>query len=169
MKKSALAVLLALLLLFPVHTQESDSEPLFVLYSGDGEALSDADIAGKLVLLFYELKDDKEINRALKNKLKEYEDQILARHPDGLVLGIGDCTSACWPFKNLWKKGLSKASREQKVTIYGDWDGKIADIYNLDRKKPNFLIISEDGSVVYRKSGFIGEEQISVILGFLLE
>ncbi len=145
-----------------------EKAPAFDIKSGDGRELCLKDIHGKLALVFYETKDQVEINRPLKEALFDYyhaqapaEKALLKRLP------VIDCSSAVWPVTGIWENKLREHSRIEQITIYGDWDGKMAGQYHFSEKLPNTLILDKQGTVRYRQTGKIEKNEIKKILQLL--
>ncbi|HOX23469.1 MAG TPA: hypothetical protein PLL10_08400, partial [Elusimicrobiales bacterium] len=98
--------------------------PDFSVISGEGQRLALEDIKDRAALVLYETRETKEDNRELKNALNKLYAQNSELGKASIVLSVIDCSGAAWPFKGIWRKELAKNSEKEKITIYGDWDGK---------------------------------------------
>jgi len=137
--------------------------PFFSVKSGDDEELTLDMLKSKVAVVFYETKEVVEKNRPLKNALNRLlRDKIL---PAGSSVGVAivDCSSAFWPFTRIWKTRLKENSEKEGLTIYGDWNGKMARAYNMKRGESNVILIDSDGVVVYCHAGKINDDGISRI------
>lgn len=148
----------------PTGGMPGDKAPAFEVISGDGQKTSLDKLHGKVALIFYETKDQVEINRPLKEALFDYyraqapgEKALLVRLP------VIDCSSAVWPVTKIWESKLREHSQLEKITIYGDWDGHMAGQYHFSEKKPNTLILDKDGTIRYRRTGKIDKNEINRI------
>ena len=137
----------------------------FRIASGDGSALTLEDISGKIVLCFYETRETKDRNRALKDELEKFRNQL----PDNekallFVLPVVDCSGASRLFLGKWKDSLVMESEKAGHTVYGDWDGKMRNDFSFVRSDANFALIDADSSVVYQVHGTIEEKERTLIL-----
>ena len=144
--------------------------PDFKVESGDEKPLALADLKGKVAVVFYETRDQVEINRPLKKALNSfYENRpqtgqnLVARVP------VVDCSSASWPFTGFWRDGLMDASKKEGMTIYGDWDGKMRADYKLPDEQPSFMVLGPGGVVLFFASGQIGPERFKQIKGIIAQ
>jgi hypothetical protein len=142
--------------------------PFFSIKSGDYQNLTLDTVKGKIVVIIYESKDVVEVNRELKEELKEFYDL----QPDGIKeqivrLPIVNCSGAFWPFTKIWKKKLRDNSKKEGITIYGDWSGKMFSDYGMKGSDSNILIIGRNGRVRYFTSGKLESEDIAGIKNLL--
>ena len=161
------ALLAVLLTLAPALAQgppPGKPAPVFQVESGDEKPLGLSDLRGKVVVLFYEKRDQVETNRALKKELNGFYKEQPAQYK-GLVvrLAVVDCAEASWPFKGFWRDGLKEAEQKEGVPIYGDWDGKMRADYKLPDDQPSFLVLGPGGKVLFFASGEIGPQSFKQI------
>lgn len=142
--------------------------PDFHLVSGEDQQLSADTLKGKIVFLFYEGKDAVEKNRALKNILNAFfREQPPSVQQEIQRIAVINCTSAAWPLTGIWKKNLQEKSREEKITIYGDWDGKMLAAYGMKGDDSNLVIIDKEGIIRFFRSGAMPPETIREIKALL--
>lgn len=135
--------------------------PYFRVQSGDDRELTLDTIKGKVVLISYESKDIVENNTRLKAELnKLYYEQTEAVKEVLVRLPIIDCSKAAWPFVGAWKRKLGEHSRKEGVSIYCDWNGKMASNYKMKPGESNILIIDKSGRVKFFTSGEVKAEDI---------
>ncbi|MDD5422964.1 MAG: hypothetical protein WC592_06940 [Candidatus Omnitrophota bacterium] len=140
---------------------EGEKAPYFKATSGDNEVLTSDMLNGKIAVVFYETKDTKEKNRALKDDLNVfYGTQSETAQKEIMKVAIIRC-SAFMP--NIWRRSLRENSKKEGITIYGDWDGSMEKGYGMAHDESNFLIIDKAGVVRYVKAGFIPAEDFPVI------
>ncbi len=163
-------IYLILFLLFPIfsiYSKNVKTNVLFTLSSGDGQIFSENDFFGKITLCFYESQNTANVNVDLHVALSDNDKLIKKSNPNISILAVANCTSALWPFKGLWKKGLIDYSISEGKTVYGDWDGKICSRFYLEPDESNFLIIDSNGNILYQNSGYIPDSEIQKILTIL--
>ncbi len=133
--------------------------PTFEVRDGEGRTMSMDMARDRIILLFYETKNVVEKNRALKTELGLYlrsrDDEARRRI---LILAVVDCSSA-WPFTGIWKSKLRENSAKERITIYGDWNGKMRDDYKMKKDDTNFIIIDNSGRISLLLYGEIDKEQ----------
>lgn len=138
--------------------------PFFKVKSGDDKILTLDMIKGKIIVVFYETKDVVEKNRKLKNELnKFYKKQKDAVKKLIVRLPVIDCSRTFMPFRWIWKSKLKKNSKKEKITVYGDWDGKMKSLYKMKDKESNVVIIDRKGRIRYFAYGKIEEQEINKI------
>lgn len=147
-----------------------DKAPDFKVLSGDDKELRLSDVTDKVIVLFYETKDEREKNRKLKDELNKYYDaqkdevkKLIYRLP---VINCSDARSLA---KGIWKNKMRKFSEKEGIVIYGDWDKKMFHDYKVKDKDSNFMIIDEKGVVRYSKSGLIDDAETKKIMDLLKE
>jgi len=142
--------------------------PDFQVVSGDDQQLSADNLKGKIVFLFYEGKDAIEKNRALKNGLNAFFREQTPSVQQGIRrIAVINCTSAAWPFTVIWKKNLREKSQQEKITIYGDWDGEMLAAYGMKGNDSNLVIIDKKGIIHFFRSGAIPPESLREIKALL--
>jgi len=133
--------------------------PAFKVVSGDKQTLTLDELKGRVIVLFYEAKRSIEQNRALKNALN----QFYVRQPQDIKNGIArvgviDCQGVL--FKGAWEAGLRDHSVKEGITVYGDWDGKMAEDYVFKKDGSNVIVVDKKGMIRYRASGPLRDEDI---------
>ena len=132
--------------------------PDFRVLSGDGQSAALSDFLGKVLVIFYEDKDQVGVNLSLKNALRRIY------HPDySNRLVVVDATSAGFFTEGIWKSRMCEASDREGLTIYGDWDGSMKEAYAMAEGSSNFLIVDKKGRVRFFTSGKVPDSQIESI------
>lgn len=143
-----------------------DAFPAFSITSGAGQVLTEADIKGKVTVLFYEWKSAVEDNRPLKNALNEfYADQPEALKKDIEKIAVVNCDGVI--FTGIWKSALRSTSVKEGLTIYGDWDGKMAEALGVKPNTSSVFILDKEGIVRYAACGKMGDSEIAAIKSLL--
>jgi peroxiredoxin len=139
--------------------------PNFLVQSGDNQKLSMDMIRGKVVVVFYESRDAIRKNIELKNELKRlFGAQPANVQNDIFRLVVVDCSSgAAFPVSLIWQSKLREASGKEGFTIFGDWNGKMFENYNMKAEESNFFIIDKKGIIRYVKAGKINPNQFGKI------
>ena len=138
--------------------------PPFQVSSGDDQTLTAEDLTGKITLLFYESREAAEKNRSLKNLLNAfYRQQAPELRQNIRRVAVINCTAAVWPLQGIWKRELRKNSRQEGLTIYGDWDGRMLSAYGMKGGDSNLLIIDKKGVIRFFRSGAIPPDVIKEI------
>jgi len=136
--------------------------PYFSVGSGDDKVLTLDMIKGKVTAIFYENKDIVDANKRLKDELnKLYFAQTDALKDVLVRLPIIDCSDAFWPFLGIWKRRLREYSKKEGVTIYCDWEGKMASDYKMKADVSNVVIIDKGGTITFFTSGEVTDEEIN--------
>ncbi len=133
--------------------------PHFRVESGDGRVLDKGMLRGKVVVLFYESKDSLAKSRPLKkalsafyNEQRKEEQELILRVP------VINCTAAVWPFRGIWKRELVENSKRVGMTVYGDWDGKMAISFGMKSDDTNLVIMDKKGRVRFFHTGVVTGE-----------
>ena len=143
--------------------------PYFRVQSGDDKELTLDMIRGKVAAIFYENKDIVDANKRLKDELnKLYFEQTDALKDVLVRLPIIDCSEAFWPFLGIWKRRLREYSKKEGVTIYCDWEGKMASDYKMKADVSNVVIIDKEGEIRFFSSGEVKDEEISGVKKLLI-
>lgn len=172
MRKKAFIIIMAVTLFFVSLPTFASAEgpaigtkaPFFEVRSGDDKVLNLDTVRGKVVVIFYETKNVTRENQELKRELKGlYKEQMGA--DKGLIvrLPIINCSAAFFPFTGIWKSKLRENSIKEAITIYGDWNGKMAADYNMKDGASNVLIIDRKGVIRYLYSGVVAHDEITRI------
>ena len=124
--------------------------PDFKVSAGEEQALTLAGLRGKVVVVFYEGKDQVEYSRALKKDLNRF----FAEQPPEIQklvqrVPVVDCSPANWFTKGFWADGLKEASQKEGLTIYGDWEGSMRQAYGLPEDGSSFLLVGPKGKLLY--------------------
>ncbi len=136
--------------------------PSFRVVSGDKQTLTLDELKGKVVVLFYEAKKAVEQNRALKKALNQFYERQPQDIKNGIArVGVIDCQGVL--FKGAWEEGLRGHSVKEGITVYGDWDGRMAEDYDFNTDESNVVVIDRKGVICYRASGVLKEEDIDMI------
>jgi len=142
--------------------------PNFLVESGNNQELSLDMIRGRVIVLFYESRQEIRKNIELKNELKRlYQAQPESIKQNIFRLVVIDCSTAVWPTTHIWKSKLNEHSRKEGFTIYGDWSRKMFADYHMKADDSNFLIIDKRGLIRYAATGRIGHDQFEKIKDFL--
>ena len=153
MKTRWSVLILALVLLWAPAALALDKgqvAPAFKVESGEEKTLDSASLKGKVVTLFYEVRDAVEKSRPLKDELNIFykaQPKDIKEYVSRVV--VVDCSGASWPFKGLWRDGLIDAGKKEGLTVWGDWDGKMRAAYGFPQDGTSFLIIGPQGKVRY--------------------
>jgi predicted transcriptional regulator len=133
----------------------------FSARSGDGLNLNSSDLKGKIIVLFYETKDNKELNREAKDQLNAlYDEQNVKTREMIIRLPIIDCSKAAWPFTGIWEDQLIKNSGKSGFTVYGDWDGSVKALFSFADKEAYVLIIDQKGIIRFSEKGLLNQTKI---------
>jgi len=136
--------------------------PSFRVQSGDDMELTLEMIKGRVTLISYESKDVVKNNKRLKVELnKLYYEQTAAVKEVLVRLPIVDCSGAFWPFVGTWKRKLRERSMKEGITIYCDWNGKMASDYKMKVDESNILIIDKGGGIKFFTSGEVKAEKFN--------
>ena len=142
--------------------------PFFRVKSGDGKELSLDMLQGKVISLIYETREVVEKNRPLKEALKAFfHQQPHAINEQVKRLPVINCSSASGLIIKLWQHKLKENSKEEGITIYGDWDGKMLAVYGMKDNESNYVLIDKKGIIRYFASGQIEDEETKNITTLL--
>lgn len=143
-----------------MHPLLNKTAPPFTIESGDGRRLTLDLLKGKVAVIFYETRDASEKNSDIKDRLNGLYDRQEDRVRQSIVrVPVFNCSRVFWPITLVWKEGLRKHSRKVGMTLYGDWDGKMAADYQMRDRESNVVILDRAGTVRYVSSGRISEEE----------
>lgn len=140
--------------------------PDFKVSSGEEQSLTLAGLKGKVVVVFYEGKEQVEYSRALKEDLNRFFAAQPARIQKLVVRApVVDCSPANWITKGFWADGLTEASKKEGLTVYGDWEGDMRQAYGLPEEASSFLVVGPKGEIRYLAldTRQLGPEQFSKI------
>jgi hypothetical protein len=162
-KKSLLVVAVCFFVAGGVFAQVSNGSPfpVFSLKTGGGKILHSADLAGKYVVMFYETKEKKDLNREIKNRLNRLYDGLGPAQRDQVVrLPVIDCTWAFWPFTAIWESEMEKNAKIEKMDIWGDWNGSLRKEFGFLENEIYTLIIDDGGTVRFLEKGVLTQGQM---------
>jgi len=142
--------------------EPGDSIPGFSVVSGAGQMLIRNDFRDKMVLLFYEDRNQLDSNQPLK----KYLDSLNLDRNGIMTVVVVDCTDVGF-LKKLWDGKLEDYSRKNNQSVYGDWNGNMKEKFKFQDKTSTFMIIDPKGSVVYTGTGEIGPGEFPAISGIL--
>jgi alkyl hydroperoxide reductase subunit AhpC len=152
-------VILAMSLVFAATIGED--APYFRVTSGNDEVLTLDMLKGKIAVVFYETKDTKEKNRALKEELNAFYASLSpTAQKDIRKIAIIRCSSF---MPAIWRRSLRENSKKEGIIIYGDWDGLMEKSYGMATDESNFLIIDKSGIVRCVRAGVIPTEDFPII------
>lgn len=135
--------------------------PSFKVTSGKDEILTLDMLKGKMAVIFYETRDTKEKNRALKEALNTFYASLSPEtQKDISRVAVIRC-SAFMPA--VWRRNLRENSKKEGIIIYGDWDGSMEKNYDMTVGESNFLIIDKSGIIRYARAGAIQKEDFPII------
>lgn len=145
--------------------------PDFTVRSGDRQVMTLAGLKPyRLTVCFYESREAVDLNRDFKERLRSLylamDEQTRGRI---FILSVGDCTAARWPLIALWEAALVEKSKKNGWTVYGDWDGSMAEAYSFHLGDSNFALVDSDGFILYQTSGLIGPEEAVMIENLILQ
>lgn len=147
---------------------EGAPAPAFQVTAGDGQVMALDQLKGKTAIIMYETRETVEQNRAAKNALAE----LLAREAGGragpAVVPVINCSSAVWPLTRIWQANLRRNSAKEGLTIYGDWDGRMAADYGMRPEASNILLIDRQSIIRFFRSGPLDSADLA-ILQYLLQ
>lgn len=137
-----------------------ENAPPFKIQSGDDKSLTSESLKGKVIVIFYETKGASRKNSDVKDRFNAlYDRQNEATRRLILRVPVFDCSRVIWPATALWKQGLRYHSKRVGITLYGDWDGRMARDYQMKDEESNLIIIDRKGIVRYVSEGRIDDRQ----------
>lgn len=128
--------------------------------SPDGERFRLSDHSGRQLLVFYEDKDVRTQNQALKDLLWKshgqgrYEGRLL-------IVAVADVSSFnWWPAKGVVNAAIREEIRKLGTTIWCDWDGSFGREVGATRGVSNVMLFGDDGILQFRYAGAVPKDQI---------
>lgn len=152
--------MLAFSLLSCFSAQTGKPAPAFSIASGDDKVVNRDTFKNRLLIIIYETKDNVEDNRKFKTELGALLASSDTLKNSSTVLPVINCSSAFWPVSAIWKGNLMRNSEKEKITIYGDWDGKMFSSYKFKDKASNVVIVDKDGIIRYFHTGVMDDDDI---------
>lgn len=129
-----------------------DRAPEAKVADADDHWLSMSDLRGSPVVVFYEDKDSRDVNAALKGDVAH----LMAEDGMGAirVIPVADVSEYdSWPSRGFVKKAVREESKKAGLTIYCDWDASFRRTYALEKGQSNVVIVGRDGVVKAAMSG----------------
>jgi peroxiredoxin len=170
MKKIKLSALAAVMisLLFSsfiwASAEPGKYAPGFTVSDGNDAMLDSDTLKGKVIVGFYEGRDTIEKNKQLKIFLqKYYYENIAISSKNVFMLSVIDATPANFITRPLWKKGFIRNSEQNRVTVYGDWDGSMKEAYGMPGNESVFILIDKNGIIRYIYPGKVPEKYFNAI------
>ena len=138
--------------------------PRFIVSDGNDVTLDSDSLNGKVVAGFYEGRDEIEKNKDLKAVLvKYYFDNLEVSSKNVFMLSVIDASPANFITKLIWKKKFIKNTEQNRVNVYGDWDGSMKQAYGLPDDESIFIMIDKKGIIRYIYPGKVPEKYFTGI------
>jgi hypothetical protein len=148
----------------PTHALLGKPAPFFSIRSGDDETLVPDMFRGKVAVIFYETRGASRKNSDIKNRFnKLYDGQDEAVRRSIVRIPVINCSRVVWPLRAVWKQGLKYHSKRVGITLYGDWDGRMATDYRMKDGDSNLIIVDGRGIIRYVSAGHITDKQFHEI------
>ena len=142
--------------------------PEFSVSDGNDVQLNSAALKGKVIVGFYEDRDQKEKNKPLKIVLEKfYNDNLSISSNNVFMMSVIDATPANFITRSVWKKNFMKYSQLNRVTVYGDWDGSMKQAYDIPDGESTFIVIDKKGVIRYICAGSFPEKYFDGIKGLI--
>jgi hypothetical protein len=142
--------------------------PFFTVESGGNRKLTLDMIRGKVTVIFYETRETSRKNSDAKDRFNvlydhqgEHVRQSIVRVP------VFNCSRVFWPVSLVWKESLKKHSSRVGITLYADWDGRMAADYHMKENESNVVIIDRRGIVRHGSYGSISDKKFTEIEALL--
>jgi hypothetical protein len=156
--------LLSGFLLTLATTVAQAERPHFSVVTADGSALSDAQLKGRAVILWYDSSDSVHVNDEAKAELSRMLSTMSEATRPRLV-AVGDVSGYdYWPARSFAKSELRKYEGIYRIPIYGDWTGAIRAAFALDPSHGNLLFISATGAVHFRRTGKVDQAGVKRVV-----
>jgi len=170
--KRGLAVLILLLvsgclgtLATPCYAQSLQSllgrpAPFFSVQSGENKTLILDELKGKVSVIFYETRGTSRKNSDVKDRFNRLYDRQSADTKQAIArVPVFDCSRVVWPLSLVWRESLRYHSKRVGITLYGDWDGRMARDYRMKEDESNLIILDKRGVVRYVSQGIVSDEE----------
>jgi len=161
-----LPILLVLVAISPANGQEpthallGKPAPFFSIRSGDDETLVPEMFRGKVAVIFYETREASRKNSDIKGRFnKLYDSQDEAVRCSIIRIPVFNCSRVVWPVTAVWKQGLRYHSKRVGITLYGDWDGRMAKDYRMKDGDSNLIIVDRRGIIRWVSVGHVTDRQ----------
>jgi predicted transcriptional regulator len=142
--------------------------PFFSVQSGDDTTLTLDALKGKVSVIFYETRGASKKNSDTKDRFNKLYDRQSADTKQAIArVPVIDCSRVVWPMSLLWRQSLRYHSKRVGMTVYGDWDGRMARDYRMKEDESNLIILDKRGVVRYVSQGLISDEEFPSIEALL--
>ncbi len=142
--------------------------PFFSVQSGDNKTLILNALKGKVSVIFYETRGTSRKNSDVKDRFNKLYDRQSADTKQAIArVPVIDCSRVAWPMSLLWRESLRYHSKRVGITLYGDWDGRMAKDYRMKEDESNLIILDRRGVVRYVSQGLVSDEEFLNIEGLL--
>jgi predicted transcriptional regulator len=136
----------------------------FNVSDGNDVIMDSESLKGKVIVGFYEGRDQIEKNKQLKVVLQKYYfDNLEISSKNVFMLSVIDATPANFITRPVWRKRFIKNSEQNKLTVYGDWDGSMKQAYGLPDDESVFILIDKKGIIRYIYPGKVPEKYFTGI------
>jgi hypothetical protein len=157
---------IAISLVFTALCSTASAKPVDAsLRTSEGEKITLSLFRDKPILLFYEDKDSTNVNRPLKDKLKEWAS---GSNLYGLahVFAVTNLSSYnFFPARNIALGRVRALERKLNVKILADLEGVMsAEPWSLPTKSSTVVVISPSGEVVFQKTGACNDDEIKTVI-----
>jgi predicted transcriptional regulator len=138
--------------------------PGFNVSDGNDIQLDSDSLIGKVIAGFYENRDEIEKNKQLKTVLQKYYfDNLEVSSKNVFMLSVIDASPANFITRPIWKKKFIKNTEQNRVNVYGDWDGSMKQVYGLPDDESIFIMIDKKGIIRYIYPGKVPEKYFNGI------
>ncbi|MFO0611693.1 MAG: hypothetical protein U0414_03830 [Polyangiaceae bacterium] len=143
-----------------------ETAPEAKVQDADDRALWMSELKGSPVVVFYEDKDSRDMNSALKSEVASLMGES---GMSGIrVIPIADVSDYdSWPARGFVKDAVREESKKAGLTIYCDWDASFRAKYDLVKGSSNVVIVGRDGVVKAASSGSLSSERRAAVLSLL--
>ena len=154
-KNITVSVAVGILLIFLssfiwAFAQTGTRAPRFNVSDGNNAKLDSDSLKGKVIVGFYESRDQVKKNKQFKAFLIKYHfEDLEVSAKNGFMLSVIDATPANFITRPIWKRNFIKNSEQARVTVYGDWDGSMKRSYGMPDDESVFIIIDKKGIIRY--------------------
>ena len=145
---------LLVLTAFAQSAQSVQAQPFcsFRVVTPDDVAFTQANLLGKITILFYETREGAERSNVLKQGLHSgYAGLPATRQAHLQRIAIVDGSPASTLVRPFWKRSIRSAAAREGVPIYVDWDGSAGRSCGLTNAPGSTLVILDSGGRIRRK------------------
>lgn len=148
----------------PLQALMGKPAPFFSILSSDDEILVPDMFKGKVAVIFYETREASKKNGDIKDRFNQLYERQEERVRRSIVrIPVFNCSRVIWPVTLVWKSALKSNAKRVGMTLYGDWDGRMAKDYRMVDDESNCIIIDKKGIVRYTSVGRITDRQFQEI------